>query len=312
MAQPIPLQYGMVGARREHLERLRGYGFRRCEAVLLMPEDAAWLREYLDGMETYSVHFPLFREEGLPDYPLKLALVDPEVERRRQALDLMRRELDRAAEWGARHVVVHLQRNLSEEAPSYHGEEQEGVELAATAATFLLEHAAETGVDLHLENMMGSPLLHSPEAYQELARLVPDIRYCLDVGHAALDGHYYGFAEAELAEAVAPHLGSLHIYDNHLPQEIHFARLREEGLLRKYPVHPSHHQEPEWIDTTGCLRACLGVSPEALVTFEVYYSMDTDHAFTAEGIEWTVEYCRGIQNTEDRRQNGGAGTQNPG
>ena len=293
----IPLQFGMVGARKEHLERLRGYGFRRAEAVLIPREDEAWLREYLAGMEAFSFHFPIWREEGLPDYPLRLALVDPDADRRNSALDLIRRELDRAAEWGARHIIVHLQRNLLEEVPPPDsGDEREGVALAAEAAAPLLTHAAEDGVGLHFENMMGSPLLHSPEAYRELARLLPEIRYCLDVGHAALDGRYFGFAETDLAEAMGPNLGSLHVYDNHLPREIHFARLREEGLLRKYPVHPRHYTGPEWVDTRGCLRAALTAQPEALVTFEVYYSMDTDHEETAEGIAWTVESCRGIQN----------------
>ena len=299
MTGPLPLQFGMVGARRDHLERLRGYGFRRCEAVLLFPEDRDWLREYLAGMDQFSTHFPLFREEHFPDYPLKLALVDPDAERRRVAVDLLRRELDRAAEWGARHVVAHLQRNLLEEESPPPGDERAGVALAAETAAPLLEHARAVGVPLHLENMMGSPLLHSPEAYRELGEALPELRYCLDVGHAAIDGRFFGFPESELAEAMGPSLGSLHIYDNHLPREIHFRTLREEGLLRKYPVHPEHYADAaaEWIDTPGCLRAALAARPEALVTFEVYYSMDTDHAQTAEGIEWTIGYCRELSGT---------------
>lgn len=288
----------MVGARREHLERLAGYGFRRCEAVLLLPEDDAWLREYLAGMDRWSLHFPLFREAHFPDYPLKLSLVDPDARRRSVAVDLLRRELDLAAEWGARHLVAHLQRNLlEEEGPAPPNDESAGVDLAAETAQPLLEHAGSVGVPLHLENMMGSPLLHSPEAYRALGEALPELRYCFDIGHAALDGRYYGFAEHELAEAMGPWLGSLHLYDNHLPREIHFRTLREEGLLRKYPVHPSHYRDPEaeWLDTPGCLRAALAAQPEVLVTFEVYYSMDTDHAQTAEGIAWTVEQCRALR-----------------
>jgi sugar phosphate isomerase/epimerase len=291
MTSTIPLQFGMVGARREHLERLRGYGFRRCEAVLIALEETDWLRAYLAGMERFSFHFPLLREEPFPDYPLRLALVDPDAERRRQAVALVHRELDRAAEWGARHIVVHLQRNLLEDDPAAPRDEAAGVALAAETAVPLVEHARAVGVGLHLENMMGCPWLYSPAAYAELARQVPGLQFCLDVGHAALDGRYFGFPETELAEAMGPHLGSLHVYDNHLPPEIHFPTLRESGLLRKYPVHPSHYTDASWIDTPGCLRAALNAQPQALVTFEVYYTMDTDHAQTAEGIAWTVGLC---------------------
>jgi len=116
----------------------------------------------------------------------------------------------------------------------------------------------------------------------------------LDVGHAALDGRSFGFAEREIAEALAGRLGSLHLYDNHLPNEVHFPRLREEGLLRKYPVHPEHQGQLGWIDTQGCLEAALRAQPDVPVTFEVYYRLDEDHAHTAAGIQWTVELCRAM------------------
>ena len=285
----------MVGARREHLERLRGYGLGRAEAVLIPPEDWEWLPGYLAGMpHGFSFHAPALRQEDYPDYPLKSALVDPVPERRAQTREMMRRELDLAAEWGARHLIVHLQRNLlmdEEAAPDGWGE-REGLDLAVQGVGALLEESRRVGVPVHLENMMGSPLLHSPEAFATLAQALPDLRYCLDVGHAALDGKHFRFAEVELAKAMGPSLGSLHLYDNHLPETVDFATLREAGLLRKYPVHPEHQGQPGWIDTQGCLEAALRAKPDVLVTFEVYYRLDEDHSRTAEGIEWTVGLCR--------------------
>jgi hypothetical protein len=112
------------------------------------------------------------------------------------------------------------------------------------------------------------------------------------VGHAALNGRFFGFPERALAEAMAPHLASLHVYDNHLPPAVDFSTLRDSGLLRKYPVHPDHQGRPGWIDTPGCLEVALRAQPDALVTFEVYFRLDEDPLHTAAGIAWAVEYCR--------------------
>ncbi len=287
----------MVGARRDHLERLRDYGFGRVEVVLLSAEDWGFLPGYLATMpHGFSFHAPARRDEDYPGNPLKLALVDPVPERRARAGEMIRRELERAAEWGAQHLIVHLQRALlmDEQPPPAHWGEREGLDLAVQEVGAALEESRAVGVPLHLENMMASPLLHTPEAYRALVEALPDARFCLDVGHAALDGRYYGFPEREIAEALAGHLGSLHLYDNHLPDQVHFNRLREEGLLRKYPVHPAHHGEPGWIDTRGCLEAALRAQPDVLVTFEVYYRLDEDHKHTSAGIAWTVEFSGAV------------------
>jgi sugar phosphate isomerase/epimerase len=282
----------MVGARRAHVERLRGYGLGRVEVVLFPPEEEAWLRDFLTGLEHgFSFHAPLFRQETYEEYPLKMAVLDPVPERRARALAMMRRELDTAAAWGAQHLVVHLQRNLlmdQEEAPAGWGE-REGVALGVDSVGELLAYSRQVGVPVHLENMMGSPLLHSPEAWGALAAQVPEARFCVDVGHAALDARYFGFPEAELAAALGSQVASLHVYDNQLPAIFSYAGLRESGLLKKYPVHAEHLGEPGWIDTLGCLRAALAANRDALVTFEVYYDLDTDRAHTAEGLAWLQE-----------------------
>jgi sugar phosphate isomerase/epimerase len=285
----------MVGARREHLARLRGYGFRRVEIVVIPEEDWAWLPGYLETMpHGFSIHTPALRDENYPENPLKAALIDPDPARRRQSLEMMRRELDRAAEWGARHVVVHLERNLLmfDDPPPAGWGEREGLALGVEAVGELLNYSRQVGVPVHLENLVGSPLCYSPEAYRALAEALPEIRYCLDIGHAALNGRFFGFPERELAEAMAPNLTSLHVYDNHLPPTLEFSTLRESGLLRKYPVHPDHQGLPTWIDTPGCLEAALRAQPDALVTFEVYFRLDEDPAHTAEGIAWTIDFCR--------------------
>lgn len=305
----------MVGARRDHLERLRQYGFGRVEVVLLSPEDWELLPAYLETMpHGFSFHAPARHDEDYPGNPLHLALVDPLPDRRVQAWEMIRRELDRAAEWGARHLIVHLQRSLlmNGQPPPVDWGEKEGLDLAVQEVGKALEESRAVGVSLHLENMMASPLFHSPEAYRALVEALPDAQFCLDVGHAALDGRYFGFPEREIAEALAGHLGSLHLYDNHLPDQVHFTRLHEEGLLRKYPVHPAHQGQPGWIDTRGCLETALRVQPDVLVTFEVYYRLDQDHEHTSAGIAWTVQFAKHGQQGEGKAQEEGESVVVPG
>ena len=57
-------------------------------------------------------------------------------------------------------------------------------------------------------------------------------------------------------------------------------------------MHPAHAGQDGWIDTVGCLREALTCAAGALVTFEVYYSMDTNHAETAEWLDWAMEVCQ--------------------
>lgn len=288
---------GMVSARLEHLLRIESYGLQRIELVILHREEEQATREVLKRMGAeISVHCPLFRDCGLDDYPLHASVFDTDEERRRRSLALMERELVQAAELGARHLVVHLQRAvgvLDEPVPPGWTEER-ALDVATEGALRLVEVARQVGVPLHFENMMGQPLLCRPEHYMALMEALPaDLAsICLDVGHAAFDGAKYGFEVEEFARSLAPRIGSLHVYNNQVDSDFDFATLREEGRLRKFPAHPDHDAEAGWIDLERVLGAVLATNPEALVTFEVYFSLDVDREVTREGLEWIERVCR--------------------
>jgi len=72
----------------------------------------------------------------------------------------------------------------------------------------LVAAARDRGVVVTLEN-----LDESPETLRRALDAVPDLRYCLDVGHAHLDGRTDG-ARMYL-EALGDRLGLVHLHDNH-------------------------------------------------------------------------------------------------
>jgi len=247
---------GMVAARLEHLQRIESYGIARVELVILdRAEEPAIRRHLARARPVVSVHCPLFRDCGLEGYPLLAAVFDTDLDRQEASLQLMERELPQAAQWGATHVVVHLQRSIGvigELAPPGWTERQ-ALDAALKGGERLARAAERAGIGVHIENMMSQPLLARPEAYLELfeALSASRVAMCLDVGHAALDARKYGFGLSEFAALLAPRVGSLHVYNNQV----------------------------------------LARNPEALVTFEVYFALDTDRDQTREGVEWLSRYC---------------------
>jgi len=286
----------MVAARLEHLQRVEGYGIDRLELVLLPREEEEDARAHVARRDVeLSVHCPLFRDGGWDGYPLLASVFDTDRERQTRSLHLIEMELRQAAEWGAGHLVAHLQRSigiLGETNP--HGwTTEKAIDAALEVGERAAEASAAAGVSLHIENMMSQPLLCLPEHYVQLfERLAaPNVLMCLDVGHAALDARHYGFDLVEFCSAVAPFTGSIHLYNNQIHEDFDFGALREQGRLRKVPVHPEQPTGQQWIDIAAVLDAVLSVNPQTLVTFEVYFALDTDRDTTRQGLEWTAELC---------------------
>lgn len=287
---------GMVASRFEHLERIESYGLQRVELVILLREEEADVRRFLARTGVaLSVHSPLFRDAGLDEYPLLAAVFDTDADRQERALQLMEREVAQAADCGARHVVVHLQRSvgvLAEDVPADWGDAR-ARDAARRGGERLAMAAERCGIPVHVENMMSHPLLALPEHYDAFFSELPPqwVRMCFDVGHAALDAAKYGFSTLDFAAHMAPRIGSLHVYNNQISDDFDFATLRAEGRLRKFPAHPTQSAEEGWIDLENVLDAVLTPNPEALVTFEVYFALDTERDSTREGLGWVATLC---------------------
>jgi len=81
-------------------------------------------------------------------------------------------------------------------------------ETKASWFTDLVRAASDRGAVVTVENVD-----ESPEVMRTVLDAVPDLRYCLDVGHAHLDNRTDG-ARTYLA-ALADRLGLVHVHDNH-------------------------------------------------------------------------------------------------
>ncbi len=284
-------QLGLVCLNTEALARLEQLRLRRCELVMFdRQQEAEARRAITEGGLAFGIHAPLFRDVDYPEYALMASLVDPDGERRERAVRLMDSEIRQAAEWEADYVVLHLQRNLllnGESAPEG-WDEEDGIQLAIETVSQVAETAAGLNMPIHLENMMGAPIFHSPEAYVRLCEAVPGVRLCLDIGHLALDAAYFGFDVVEAATMLAPYTGSLHVYNNQIEDDFDFPSLREAGLLRKFAVHPTQSPGHGWIPVGRLLRRVLAANPQALVTFEIYFRLEASPEQTLEGIEWVA------------------------
>jgi sugar phosphate isomerase/epimerase len=292
MALPFDPQLGLVCTGLRSLERLEELGLRRFELVIVEDEGVTAAKAAAARPElTFGIHAPLFRNAEYFEPPLKACVLDPDAARRELAVGLALAELDQAAAWGARYTVLHLQRAVlmnSEPVPDGWGEE-EGLEIAVEVTSRLLEHADEIGMPVHFENIMASPIFYSPASYLRLCVAVPGVRYCLDIGHLALDAAHFGFDLVEGVAALAPHTSSMHLYNNQIDDEIEWADLRESGKLCKFPVHPSQSPGHSWMPVGRALRRALSINPELLLTFEVYFRLEASHQLTLEGIEWVSQ-----------------------
>jgi sugar phosphate isomerase/epimerase len=297
---------GMVASRFEHLERIESYGLQRVELVILLREEESDIRRFLARTNVaLSVHCPLFRDAGLDDYPLLAAVFDTDRDRQDRALRLMESEVAQAADCGARYMVAHLQRSigvLGEEVPA--GWDDARARDAARRGGERLAVAAErAGIPIHVENMMSHPLLALPEHYEAFFGSLPVqwLKMCYDVGHAALDAAKFGFCALQFAAQMADRIGSLHVYNNQITDDFDFATLRAEGRLRKFPAHPDQNAQEGWIDLENVLGAVLARNPDALVTFEVYFALDTERDTTRRGLEWVAGLCERIGSREAGR-----------
>ena len=294
MTERFEPQFGMVCASLPPLQRTVEYGLQRTELVLIAPEEIPPVREFiLANNLLLGFHAPAFRREDFPFRPLLCGLVDPDVERRELSLDLWEDNLRTAQEWGARYMVAHIQRpmQLLGEQPDADFGEAEALAIGIETGKRLAELSDRYGVPVFIENSVANPSFCQAEAYVALCEAVPSLRLCLDIGHLFLDAAKYGLDAVQFARTVAPYVGTFHVYGNIVDDDFEFSDLPARQALRKHPPHPSQDVAEGWLDNETILREVLSRQPEALVTFEVHYSMDVDREHTREGLEWARRVC---------------------
>lgn len=284
---------GMVLTRLENLSKIDRYKLTHTELILFDEQDRETLEEFVwtRGL-SFGIHSPLFRP-AVTGHPLSLCLLDFDEDRRRLAVKLALNSIHLADDLGAEYVTIHLQRPVGITGDSLNSERaDEALRVLCRSTEEILEAAQRYAVEVVGENMVSHPLFYSPEHYARFFERFPSLGFCFDLGHAAIDGAAFGFSWDEFLAAVTPYIHSVHLYNNRVVPGFDFARIKEQGVLRKHPPHPSQKPEDGWMPVESILRHLLRHSPIEHLNFEIYASMDTDPAFTQAGMDWVKGIVR--------------------
>jgi sugar phosphate isomerase/epimerase len=275
----MPDQLGMVIARPANFALLDRFGLRRAEFVVFSPSDRTFLEEEIRrrGL-AYSAHCPVFREPDYPENPLLACAADTDEARRERTIALIGRNLKSAAELGAEHLVVHIQRPVFFSGDDPNGLTDENLfEAAEASCARLAEMSREAGVPILLENLMDNPHFCRAETYLALFERFPEFGFCLDVGHLDVDARSFGVDFEGFVRALAPHTRAVHLQNSRGGGD------NFEGRYWKMPVHPSQNTGDGWRDIVWLLDTVLAANPRCIVNFE---SVPTDIDYAAEGVRW--------------------------
>jgi sugar phosphate isomerase/epimerase len=171
------------------------------------------------GVRASSYHLPLDESADIShlDEPMRL-----------MALDRARKSLDWAAMLGCETAVLHPTCSMRGHAPE---EVSDQLHFLLESLFALLPFAAQSGITLALENMAPAPdgerLGSKPEHFVPIQDAFPDLRYCLDTGHAAMA---FGPDRMDtFARAFADRIALCHLSDNAGDRDSHLAPGR--GLI---------------------------------------------------------------------------------
>lgn len=244
-----------------------------CQVFDFGVNDLRKLRGQLYSMPSFSIHAPLPTPVDYPAPASTSFLLDPDPRKRQATLEMLRRTVNVAAQWGAQYVVVHFG-GLHSDGLS----KAEVGELAHAAAAQLDALSHEQGVPLHVEYAAYNPSFAHPQELAELVSSYAGLHICLDVGHARLGAQMLGLDEWEVLETLAPFTGSMHLWT-----------LRTRQDARRYrhtPVHPTLTPAGGWIDIPRALELVLRHNPACDLVFETNPIFEPDLEWQAEGEAW--------------------------
>jgi sugar phosphate isomerase/epimerase len=157
--------------------------------------------------------------KGLPEGHALDAL---EVEPRRVALEMTKRQVDDASRLGATHAYLGPGTDYSSRARTYFDE----------ACVLLADHAGQRKVRLCMEPVPGKPLASAADVLAWLERIGhPNLALLLDVGHCLLSGE----EPARMVRQAGQRLGYVHLDDNDGVSDLHWPLLTgclTEAILR--------------------------------------------------------------------------------
>ncbi|MBI2863565.1 MAG: sugar phosphate isomerase/epimerase [Chloroflexi bacterium] len=236
-----------------------------------------------DNGTTVSVHLPLLETLWYPHAVTWSLLNDLRPERRELTFRMIEETLQLSIELNPRYLVVHFPAPAAED----NGEIPAKVALdIGRRSAERLAHLSEVfGVPIMIEGFGPSPLL-TPDFLTEVVTNYPALRYCLDVSHTFIASRRDGFDYFEFVRAMAPHLGTLHLWSTR--------GIDDYLAFRHIPVHPTLRPADGWVDVEGTLRHVRQVNPECAVIIEHGDRFPPGLGLSnyREGVEWIKEIIR--------------------
>lgn len=254
-------------------ERCLNHALNGCQVFDFPVTDLRGLRSRLYAMPSFSIHAPLPTPSSYPGSASTSFLLDPDPIKRQATLDMLRRTMSVAAQWGAQYVVIHFG-GLHSEGLS----RAEILELAHDAAARLDVLGREHGVPLHIEYAAYNARFALPQELVDLVSGYAGLGICLDVGHARVGAQMLGLDEWSVFKTLAPHTRSMHLWT-----------LRDRQDVRRYrhtPVHPTLTPAGGWIDVPRVLELVLGHNPACDLVFESDALYQPDPGWHADGEAW--------------------------
>lgn len=253
-----------------------------CEAVELCGCDTA-------GWERVR---PLVREMGMPvglhsplplDGPLhRFDITSTIAEQRAVALDMVDRTLRAAQEAESAYVVVHFPSPFPRPTAPLPVPDPSRREFVLGCGEWLAEAQCRAGVPVFVENLSYHPDFGSAADYREFFTVYPNLRMCLDVGHAHIspkvrDVHEFTGAMAEV-------IASAHLYNT---------RRAGQGIgVHTCPL-PELGPRDDWIDLPRLLGQLADQATPEYLVFEYAHPVEGARA-GYESTRWLRELISGL------------------
>jgi len=223
-----------------------------------------------------SVHHPYIAPWHGMDRQHSSQFLHPDPLVRARSYEWLEDSLERAAQTDARFVVTHI---ADSREPLHFVSAQA---LACEAADLLSKASERYSMEIHIEFLGYHPSFHHPQHFSEVFQAQPRLKLCLDTGHLHRWTQIHEGDEIAATELLAPHLGSMHIWNVSSGDEF--------AASGHIPVHPSHSVNDGYADIEAICKTALRSNPEASIIFEPTIREETSETFVTEGIAWVQEF----------------------
>ena len=202
-----------------------------------------------EGYPAFSCHAPLCRPVWFAHSGVTCFFLNEDPVRRQRSLAVLEDTLRQAH--GAVHVVTHLTYG-----PTDTTDRAQAVRLAHQAADDMAALSRRHGIPIDVEFAAYSDAFHTAEDFAGVLADHPELKLCLDVGHAFIGARKRGRDFLADIAHLAPLARSAHVWN---------WRPGETGHV---PVHPSQRTEEGWIPLPAVIALMIDGNPALRIIFE--------------------------------------------